>query len=462
MHRKRLFLPTLALSLLLLTSLLLSLTACGVSGDVASREEIEARMAEAAGVDKGYAYAASYIDEYGISAFDKTKMRRAELYINAYMLYNLPPAYEIAESCAALFLEYFYDEIDLTDRVEVTDALLKCYMSSLGDRYAVYRNPAERDEYYVDMSGSFVGIGITVQHPDEFTVAVTDVISGSPAERAGIKPGDLIVAVDGIRVADVGYEKAVNAIRGGEGTSVSITVERGGEELTLTAVRETIIEELVSYSIDEMGRGYIKIYSFDGNSSDENGTANQLARALNFMEENGAVGIVFDLRGNPGGYLSSVAASLDCFVPSGTPIVSYAYKGEETTVRVATDDNTVNLPMVILCNGRTASAGELFCAALRDWGKEGLIDVRIVGETTFGKGVMQSEFALPDGSILIFTTSYYNPPSGDNYDGVGVVPDVTVIPEGEGDIQLDAALDELDLLIINSKFDILCHLDKAA
>ena len=417
---------------------------------------------EAEGNDKGYAYAASYIDEYGISAFDKAKMRRAELYINAYMLYELPPAYEIATSCARLFLDYFYDSINLTDTDEVTNALLKCYMSSLGDKYAVYRNPVEKEGYHTDMSGSFVGIGVTVEHPEEFIIRVVDVIEGSPAEAAGIKVGDLITAVDGVSVNEAGYDNTVNAIRGVEGTTVDITVEREGASLTLTATRATIVEELVKYSIDENGRGYIKISRFDGLSTDENGTAKQLSRALDFMKSKGAVGIVFDLRGNPGGYLSAVVEALDNFAPAGTPIVSYNYKGESPTVLKATDDNVYNIPLVLICNGKTASAGELFCSALRDWGLEGRLDVRIVGEATYGKGVMQSEFSLPDGSILTFTTAYYNPPSGNNYDGIGVIPNVTVTNDGEDDAQLQAAYAELDLLIDGRGENLVCLTATAA
>ena len=454
-----------ALALLLLISLSLVLVSCGSRADVASREEIEAKLLEFQGVDLGYAYAASYLDEYGISNLDKTKMRRAELYVNAYMLYDLPPVYEIAESCARLFLDYFYDETDLNDKEKVTDAVLSCYMSSLGDKYAVYRNPTDKDNYHTDMSGSFVGIGVTVEHPEKYTIRVIDVIPGSPADKAGIKIGDLITAVDGISVTEAGYDNTVNAIRGEIGTSVNVTVDREGESLTLTAVREKIVEELVFFSIDAEGRGYIRIKRFDGVSTDLDGTAKQLARALAFMKDEGAVGIVFDLRGNPGGYLSSVVEALDNFAPRGTPIVSYAYKGETPTVLTAEDDEYMKLPMVLLCNGGnsgTASAGELFCAALRDWGKDGLLDVKIVGETSYGKGVMQSEFTLPDGSILTFTTAYYNPPSGVNYDGVGIIPDVTVINDGEDDLQLTAAYDELDLLIRYRGEDILSLIVKAA
>ena len=166
------------------------------------------------------------------------------------------------------------------------------------------------------------------------------------------------------------------------------------------------------------------------------------------MKEEGARGIIFDLRDNPGGYLSSVIEVLECFVPRGTPIVSYAYSGELPTVISAEDDESLTLPVAVICNGGTASAGELFTAALRDYGKMGLLPSVTVGTTTYGKGVMQSEFDLTESSTLTFTTAFYNPPSGENYDGVGIIPDATEeLIEGEGDRQLLRALLELEVLI---------------
>ena len=430
--------------LFLSLAILFSLSSCFTdSGSIASREEIETNIYTLSGVDLGYNYASSYLEEYGIIAFDKSKMRRAELYVYAYFLYELPPAYEVAESTVRLFLEEFYDSTELNDRAKVTDALLTCYMSSLGDRYAVYRNPEAKDSYHTDMSGSFIGIGVTVQNTNESTITVVELISGAAAERAGIQVGDLIIAVDGVTVLEAGYEATVNSIRGDSGTPVDITVERNGEQLTLTVIREKIVDELVTYSIDSENIGYIKITRFDGLSSDEDGTSKQLLRALNFMKENDAVGLILDLRGNPGGYLTSVIEALGYFVPENTPVVSYGYAGGRDTVISSEGGVKIDLPLTVICNEKTASAGELFCSALQDWSRDGLVKATLVGETTYGKGVMQSEFELQDGSILNFTTAYYNPPSGVNYNGVGVVPDVVASDSDSFDSQLDTAKEVL-------------------
>ena len=143
------------------------------------------------------------------------------------------------------------------------------------------------------------------------------------------------------------------------------------------------------------------------------------------MKANGAVGIVYDLRSNPGGYLSSVVDILSYISPKGTTIASFSNDYADTMVD--DDSHSLTLPSVVICNERTASAGELFTAAMRDFDEEfGYFDVTIVGTTTYGKGVMQSSFHLGDGSFLTLTVAYYNPPSGKNYDGEGITPDVPV------------------------------------
>ena len=163
------------------------------------------------------------------------------------------------------------------------------------------------------------------------------------------------------------------------------------------------------------------------------------------MLENGAVAIVYDLRSNPGGYLSAVVKMLYRIAPKGTTVVSfsndYAPEYKDKT------EASLSLPTVVICNESTASAGELFTAAIRDFETLGFFDVTIVGQKTYGKGVMQSTYSFTDSSSITLTVAYYNPPSGENYDGVGITPDVTVENNSELDSQLDNAYIEINKLI---------------
>jgi carboxyl-terminal processing protease len=283
------------------------------------------------------------------------------------------------------------------------------------------------------MSGSFVGIGITVQYNErDGIMLVMSVMEESAAEEAGLLAGDKIVAIDGKSLSELGYEGAVSAIRGEIGTDVTVSVERGTERLDLTATRRQITEKTVTYSIDEKKIGYIKLTGFKSN------TAEQFRDAIDTVEESGCVGIVFDLRNNPGGYLNAVVDVIDYLVPDGTRIASYNDRDGES-VFTADDGHEINLPIAVIFNQATASAGELFSAAMRDYGEMGILDTVSVGVTTYAKGVMQSTVSFMDGSTLTLTIAYYNPPSDVNYDGVGVIPDIEVTDSETWDAQLEAA-----------------------
>ena len=375
-------------------------------------------------------YAASHLSDYDVPDFDKAKFRALERLFRDYFVEELPSPEVMAETVAALYFEKFHEKIDTGDTVAVTDALLDCYVLATGDKYSIYRTEKENEEYNSTMSGNFYGIGVAVVYDREAdTVTVTDVYTTGSAYEVGIKAGDLIVAVNGAKLFDIGYDELINRIRGEENTTVNISVLRSGEELTFTPTRREVIVESVSYSINGDKIGYIKISSFKGN------TAEQFYAAIKFMQEAGAVGIIYDLRGNPGGYLHAVVSALSYVSPADTTIVSFS-NGYAKPIK---DTNKIDftLPSVVICNENTASAGELFTAAMRDFDEVyGYFDVTLVGVTTYGKGIMQKPFSLGDGSTVTMTVAYYNPPSGENYHGDGIVPDV--IEENPG-LQLDAA-----------------------
>ncbi|MBQ3015322.1 MAG: S41 family peptidase [Clostridia bacterium] len=381
-----------------------------------------------------------------VPEFDKKVFASVENCFVSMYYKKLPDNETLAEGTKAAYFE-FCSEVDPTSITEVTYSLIDCYIYTIGDKYAFYRSPEEFEEYTGDMSGSFVGIGVSVLRNDlEKTIFVNSVEPGSPAFGAGILPDDYIVAVNGKRVLDIGTLEAVNMIKGEEGTEVTVTIDRAGEEISFTMVRAKITETTVSYSVmEEENVGYVKITSFKAN------TASQFFKAINALEEANVKGIIFDVRRNPGGYLTAVTDILSYLVPTGTPIASFSSSKAPINATnggiFETDDHTLKVPSVVICNETSASAAELFTAAMRDYNDMGLLKSTVIGVTTYKKGVMQSTYEFNDGSSLTFTTALYNPPSGENFNDVGVIPDVIVEDDGE---RLNTALSELIKLIENN------------
>lgn len=381
-----------------------------------------------------------------IPEFNKNLFIAIESCFEDYYYTELPDNATLAAGTKAAYLE-FCAEVDPTLTEEVTYSLIDCYIYAIGDKYAYYRSADEYEEYSSDMSGSFVGIGVSVLRNDlEKTIFVNSVEPNSPASGAGILPDDYIVAVDGQRVSEIGTLAAVNMIRGEVGTRVSVTLLRGDTEITVTMIRERITETTVSYSvIDGTDYGYVKITAFKSN------TATQFLAAIRALEEKNVSGIIFDLRKNPGGYLSAVASMLSFLVPTGTPIASFS--SEKTPLfaengdEFETTDHVLSVPSVVMCDETSASGAELFSAAMRDYNDMGLLKSTLIGQTTYKKGVMQSTLPFTDGSTLTLTTALYNPPSGQNFNGVGVSPDVFV---SEGEDYMQVAVTELEKLIKNN------------
>lgn len=405
-----------------------------------SREEIETNLDLARGQgDEGHSYASTYLEEWGIRGYDTSKLKTCEYFFNRYSIYEMKGTEELAISTAELFMEYFFDKIDKEDRTAVTDALLNCYVEAVGDKYAVYRTASQFEDYNTDMSGSFVGIGVQVRYSEEDgTITVISVNENSAAEEAGILAGDVIYAVDGVTVEELGYEGAVSKIRGEIGTDVTITVKRDDETIDLVATRIQITEQTVKYLLTEDKIAILTITGFKGN------TAEQFREAIDRAEREGARGIVFDMRDNPGGYLNSVVEVIDYLAPEGARIASYTSSTEGETVFVSDDGHSVNLPFAVVFNEYTASAGELFSAAMRDYGDMGIFNAVTVGAKTYSKGVMQSTLGFADKSTLTMTIAFYNPPCNVNYDGIGVTPD---FEELEPEAQLERAISELKALI---------------
>ena len=438
---------TLGVLMILLTISLavLALSSCKKQEVPLTRQEIEANISES--VEGNHKYALNYLKDWGIPTpgfVYQSKIKNVEkaYHTSYYKSDELPSNYELAKKTANLFLEHFYEkeDFDATDESALTDAIIFCYVESIGDDYSVYRTPTEDDDYTTDMSGSFVGIGVGVIYSRiDNTITVTEVYPSSGAADAGILPGDLIVQVDEKTVQDTDYSVIINSIRGEEGTRVTITILRGSERITLDVERRKVIEQSVSYSINEENVGYIKITSFKDN------TAGQFKEAVDALEEAEVKAVIYDLRSNGGGYLHAVVEMLDYIAPQGTKLVSFS-NGYGSPI-FAYDEHTFLIPSVVICNEYTASAGELFTSAIRDFSSLGFLNAKLVGVTTFGKGIMQSGISFTDGSSLTFTVAYYNPPSGVNYHGVGISPDIEIELSELYDNQLEAAYEAAASLI---------------
>ena len=441
------------IALLLAISILLgSLVSCRFFTYIAEdKDEIQGNITSSIeGSDGNHDRVADYLRDWGMPIFDKVKFEYFEICFNKYfnLESGMPDLKTHAANTANLFLEEYYDVIDLNDKTAVTDALLSCYVYAIGDRYSIYRAPVETDNYNTDMSGKFGGIGVMVEYNDaDESIMINTVYPGSPAEGAGVQVGDFIYAVDGKTVEELGYNNAVNHVRGEIGTTVELTLLRGEELITVSMVRSEVQEINVSYSFDEDSMiGYVEIVSFKTN------TFEQFKEAIDALEEMGARGIIFDLRDNPGGYVSSVCDVISYLIPTGKTIMSYQYKGSDPVVLYSEDDedgvdHVLEIPMVVICNQYTASAGEIFTAAIRDYRNDGMMDASIVGTVTYKKGIMQNTYYYIDESSVTITVAYYNPPCGVNYHGIGVTPDILVENTAEADLQLESAYNEILRLI---------------
>ena len=423
----------------------------------ASAEEEKARLEnriEAVSVDS-CATIADCLDRW---KFPKGYNRDKLLYVEETMhkgYYMALDTQEMAKKAAETFMSLFYDEISFSDETAYTDALIRCMVLALGDEYAVYRTAAEYNAYTQSMSGTYGGIGMTVRKDFQTgIITVTRLISDSPALKAGILLGDVLYSVEGMVVTKENMNEAFAKMQGNVGEVVHFEILRGEEIIPFEIERENLENMTVSYTLSEDKIAYVAITSFKSN------TAEYFKKAVDAAEAAGAVGFIFDVRDNPGGYLGAVLGAIEYLVPEETELCSYGTAKGYPTAYVSSDAHVISVPCVVICNGATATAGELFTAALRDYNDWGLLSATVVGteEATYGKGIMQSTFSLAtglkvdgkpnyDGSKLTMTSAFYNPPCGENYHGVGVAPDVLC----EEAAALETARQELLKLIENNK-----------
>ena len=346
---------------------------------------------------------------YTLSTFKRLRGNEAEMFAKLG---------EISQKIS----QEFYKDVDADS---LQDAAIKGFINGLGDKYAAYYSAEDTDENTANLQGKNKGIGIYyIVDPETGHLYVQRVHSNSPAHKAGIEAGDYIIKMAGEEFNTENHDEVISAL---DEFGVAVSVELQKKDGT-TAVVEVATADYNGQSvwwemIDNMG--YIFIDKFDDT------TPQQLKEAVEQVKD--AQGIVFDLRSNPGGTVNSVAECLDYLLPSGDLIVA-TYRDSSSKVLKSSDANAaLNVPAVVVVNGQTASSAEVFALAMRD-----IISAPVIGETTFGKGVMQTTYYFDDGSSYKFSTATITSHNRVGYNGEGIIPDVTIEPSDEE--KLDAAM----------------------
>ena len=301
---------------------------------------------------------------------------------------------------------------------EITDMMLTGLASYIEDDYSYYFTPEAKTQYDDDKQGIVKGgIGVQVVTEEDGSVLILDVYDDSPAQSAGIKTGDYIVAVDGVNVSEI--DDLSSAISGENGTTVRITVRRGENELAYDVIRGQSQQTMVRYRTigDVM---YIQLKSFNGNAVEK------FQEAMDAVESRGCTGIVLDLRDNGGGDLSILEKIGNMILPEGVIIYAQDRHGNRIS-EINSSGADMDLPMVILTNSNTASASEALAGAARDRGTAVL-----VGTKTFGKGIMQTTYTLDNEGAFKLTTAKYYLPSGECIHEIGLTPEYEVaLPDGQ-------------------------------
>lgn len=306
----------------------------------------------------------------------------------------------------------FYGEID---REQLYDGAVSGMLAGTGDKYAGYYNKEETEDRNMSLEGIARGIGISiVPHPDTGNIYVRNVYEDSPAKKAGILEGDQILSIDDKKVSDVGYVEAVKSIARELGETADLELLRGESRLTVEVPYIELTVQSVFKKVIFDNVGYVRITAFNAE------TPSQFKDSITDLMNKGVESLVFDLRRNGGGTVDSVIEMVDFLCPAGD-IMTCKYADGREEVIARSDENEINLPMVVLTDGGTASAAELFAASIKDFGK-GIS----VGTKTYGKGVMQSTFPFPDGTCAVFTVAEFFPHSGRSFNEKGIEPDVKV------------------------------------
>lgn len=315
------------------------------------------------------------------------------------------------ERLATSIHAYYYEDVDEDQLVQ---GLYKGLFEGIGDKYSAYYTPEEYESMMISATASLSGIGAVLQqNPDTMQVTVNHVYEGSPAEKAGIKNGDVLVQVDDTPATSMELTELVTHVRGEKGTIVHLKLYRKGNPgyLELDVTRDIVDVPTLSGQMLDGGIGYIMIVEFGDK------TATEFADVVKDLESQGMKSMIVDLRDNPGGMITSVTDILDQILPEGVTVWTEDKNGKRTEYK--SDAACMDYPMAVLINGNSASASEIFAGAIRDY-KYGTL----IGTTSFGKGIVQSIRKMADGSAFKLTTAKYYTPNGENIHGEGIDPDI--------------------------------------
>ena len=332
---------------------------------------------------------------------------------------------------------------DKIDEEKLKDGAIKGYVEGLGDQYTEYISKEEMKSFTEDINGSFVGIGIyMIADEDSGKIIVYHPITDSPADKAGIKAGDIIVSVNGVEYGYDDFSSIADHIKGEAGTKVKLVIERDGKKLDFEIERAKIETNPITSKMLEKNIGYLNLPSFDKDVS------KKLKEKIDDIIAKGANSIILDLRNNGGGMVDECTQIVDLFLDKDKIIMTTKDKKGNVQKSITKNKKIYEIPLVILVNENTASASEILTGALKDNNR-----AKVIGTKTYGKGVIQSVFNLSDGSGLKITTAEYFTPYGKEINKKGITPDLEVkLPntvksvyavEEKEDTQLKKAIEEL-------------------
>ena len=332
--------------------------------------------------------------------------------------------------------QQYYQDIDDEALLE---GAIKGMVDAVGDPYTVFFNQEEYQEFQDDGQGNYVGIGVMVGIKEDKIVVITP-FEGSPAYEAGIRAGDFILKVEGVEYKGSEMDKAVSVIKGEEGKPVTLTISQNGVEKDVTIVRASITLVNVQSEMVAGNIGHVTMLQFTNN------TAKQVREAMEELKAQGAEGYILDLRGNPGGYLDEAVDTASLFVEKGKTVLYTLDKAQQKREYLSKGGDFIGAPLVVLLDEGSASASEVVAGALKDYKA-----ATIVGQKSFGKGIVQMVFNVGNKEGVKVTVSSYYSPNGINIHGEGILPDVEVqLPEGveapltiDNDTQLQKAVEIL-------------------
>ncbi len=332
--------------------------------------------------------------------------------------------------------QQYYQDIDDEALLE---GAIKGMVDAVGDPYTVFFNQEEYQEFQDDGQGNYVGIGVMVGIKEDKIVVITP-FEGSPAYEAGIRAGDFILKVEGVEYKGSEMDKAVSVIKGEEGKPVTLTISQNGVEKDMTIVRASITLVNVQSEMVAGNIGHVTMLQFTNN------TAKQVREAMEELKAKGAEGYILDLRGNPGGYLDEAVDTASLFVEKGKTVLYTLDKAQQKREYLSKGGDFIGAPLVVLLDEGSASASEVVAGALKDYKA-----ATIVGQKSFGKGIVQMVFNVGNKEGVKVTVSSYYSPNGINIHGEGILPDVEVqLPEGveapltiDNDTQLQKAVEIL-------------------